>query len=34
MQMLNEFQVEFDIIKEFDLKPEAKKLTGNEYFVL
>ncbi|KIQ22340.1 membrane protein [Flavobacterium sp. MEB061] len=34
MQMLNEFQVEFDIIKEFDLKPEPAKLTGNEYFVL
>ena len=34
MQMLNEFQVEFDIIKEFDLKPEPKALTGNEYFVL
>ena len=34
MQMLNEFQVEFDIIKEFDLKPESAKLTGNEYFVL
>ena len=34
LQMLNEFQVEFDIIKEFDLKPEPKKLTGNEYFVL
>jgi len=34
LQMLNEFQVEFDIIKEFDLKPEAKTLTGKEYFVL
>lgn len=34
MQMLNEFQVEFDIIKEFNLKSEPKKLTGNEYFVL
>ena len=34
MQMLNEFQVEFDIIKEFDLKPEPAKFTGNEYFVL
>jgi putative membrane protein len=34
MQMLNEFQVEFDIIKEFDLKPEPAKLAGNEYFVL
>lgn len=33
MQMLNEFQVEFDIIKEFDLKPEPAKLS-NEYFVL
>lgn len=33
MQMLNEFQVEFDIIKEFDLKPEPAK-QSNEYFVL
>ncbi|WP_394774269.1 bestrophin family protein [Flavobacterium sp.] len=33
MQMLNEYQSEFDIIKEFDLKPEAKKI-DNAYYVL
>ncbi|WP_428229283.1 bestrophin family protein [Flavobacterium sp.] len=34
MQMLNEYQSEFDIIKEFDLKPELKKADSNAYFVL
>ncbi|RKR05882.1 putative membrane protein [Flavobacterium sp. 90] len=34
MQMLNEFQSEFDIIKEFDLKPEIKKAENDAYFVL
>ncbi|MFG4003942.1 bestrophin family protein [Flavobacterium aquidurense] len=34
MQMLNEYQSEFDIIKEFDLKPEFKKAENNAYFVL
>ncbi|MGE6355108.1 bestrophin family protein [Flavobacterium sp. NPDC079362] len=34
MQMLNEYQSEFDIIKEFDLKPEIKKAENNAYFVL
>ncbi|OXE99106.1 putative membrane protein [Flavobacterium araucananum] len=34
MQMLNEYQSEFDIIKEFDLKPELKKAENNAYFVL
>ncbi|MFH6994141.1 bestrophin family protein [Flavobacterium sp. FlaQc-48] len=34
MQMLNEYQSEFDIIKEFDLKPEVKKAENNAYFVL
>jgi putative membrane protein len=34
MQMLNEYQSEFDIIKEFDLKPETKKATADAYFVL
>lgn len=34
MQMLNEYQNEFDIIKEFDLKPELKKAENNAYFVL
>lgn len=34
MQMLNEYQNEFDIIKEFDLKPEFKKAENNAYFVL
>jgi putative membrane protein len=34
MQMLNEFQSEFDIIKEFDLKPEPKKAENDAYFVL
>ncbi|WP_310295614.1 bestrophin family ion channel [Flavobacterium aquidurense] len=34
MQMLNEYQNEFDIIKEFDLKPESKKADANTYFVL
>ncbi len=34
MQMLNEYQSEFDIIKEFDLKPESKKVTADAYFVL
>ena len=34
MQMLNEYQNEFDIIKEFDLQPESKKVDANAYFVL
>ncbi|MFB3388460.1 bestrophin family protein [Flavobacterium sp. LAR06] len=34
MQMLNEYQSEFDIIKEFDLKPETKKVEADAYFVL
>jgi putative membrane protein len=34
MQMLNEYQSEFDIIKEFDLKSEPKKAESNAYFVL
>ena len=34
MQMLNEYQSEFDIIKEFDLKPESKKAENDAYFVL
>ncbi|CAA9197558.1 bestrophin family protein [Flavobacterium collinsii] len=34
MQMLNEYQSEFDIIKEFDLKPDLKKAENNAYFVL
>ncbi|PIF34067.1 putative membrane protein [Flavobacterium sp. 9] len=34
MQMLNEFQSEFDIIKEFNLKPEPKKAENDAYFVL
>jgi ion channel-forming bestrophin family protein len=34
IQMLNEYQSEFDIIKEFDLKPETKKETADAYFVL
>ncbi|MFH6996715.1 bestrophin family protein [Flavobacterium sp. FlaQc-57] len=34
MQMLNEYQSEFDIIKEFDLKPELTKAENNAYFVL
>jgi len=34
MQMLNEYQSEFDIIKEFDLKPGPKKAENNAYFVL
>lgn len=34
MQMLNEYQSEFDIIKEFDLKPEFIKAENNAYFVL
>lgn len=33
MQMLNEYQSEFDIIKEFNLKPEPKKIE-NAYYVL
>jgi putative membrane protein len=33
MQMLNEYQSEFDIIKEFDLKPEPVKIQ-NAYYVL
>jgi putative membrane protein len=34
MQMLNEYQTEFDIIKEFDLKEEPKKVEKNAYYVL
>ncbi|WP_369615806.1 bestrophin family protein [Flavobacterium sp. CFS9] len=34
MQMLNEYQSEFDIIKEFDLQPDLKKAENNAYFVL
>ncbi|WP_316634493.1 bestrophin family ion channel [uncultured Flavobacterium sp.] len=34
MQMLNEFQSEFDIIKEFNLKPEPVKALSDAYFVL
>nr|WP_233173316.1 bestrophin family ion channel [Flavobacterium chilense] len=34
MQMLNEYQSEFDIIKEFDLKPSPKIAENNAYFVL
>lgn len=34
MQMLNEYQTEFDILKEFDLKAEPKKAENNAYFVL
>lgn len=34
MQMLNEYQSEFDIIKEFDLKPDLKIAENNAYFVL
>jgi len=34
MQMLNEYQSEFDIIKEFDLKPTPKIAENNAYFVL
>ena len=34
MQMLNEYQSEFDIINEFHLKNEPKKVDGNTYFVL
>jgi len=34
MQMLNEFQTEFDIIKEFDLKEEPKKADKSAYYVL
>lgn len=33
-QMLNEYQSEFDIIKEFDLKEESKKADSNAYYVL
>lgn len=32
--MLNEYQSEFDIIKEFDLKPESKEAAAEAYFVL
>lgn len=34
MQMLNEYQSEFDIINEFHLKNEPKKVESNAYFVL
>jgi putative membrane protein len=34
MQMLNEYQSEFHIIKEFDLKSEPVKLSGKEYYIL
>jgi len=33
-QMLNEYQSEFDILKEFDLKEEPKKAEQNAYYVL
>ena len=33
-QMLNEYQSEFDILKEFDLKDEPKKVEKDAYFVL
>ena len=33
-QMLNEYQSEFDIIKEFDLKDEPVKVEKDAYFVL
>lgn len=33
-QMLNEYQSEFDIIKEFYLKEESKKADSNAYYVL
>ncbi|MEO7976784.1 bestrophin family ion channel [Flavobacterium sp.] len=34
MQMLNEYQSEFDIINEFHLKNEPKKSESNSYYVL
>ncbi|MBP4136979.1 bestrophin family protein [Flavobacterium geliluteum] len=34
MQMLNEYQSEFDIINEFDLKSQPAKVNKDEYYVL
>nr|WP_315221688.1 bestrophin family ion channel [uncultured Flavobacterium sp.] len=34
MQMLNEYQSEFDIINEFDLKSQPTKVNKDEYYVL
>ena len=34
MEMLNEYQSEFDIINEFHLKEDAKKVNSNHYYVL
>jgi ion channel-forming bestrophin family protein len=34
MQMLNEYQSEFDIIKEFNLSAEPAKVDKNTYYVL
>lgn len=33
-QMLNEYQSEFDILNEFDLKEEPQKVEKNAYFIL
>jgi putative membrane protein len=33
-QMLNEYQSDFDILNEFDLKEQPKKAENDAYFVL